>query len=142
MKCCVCKEEKSSDQFVWRNTEQGKRHEVCKLCQREKSKKHYHANKHVYSEKKNAYVREVLAKVQEFKAAHGCFDCNEKDPVCLDFDHLDPSSKIGNIATLARKWSYEKLLTEMVKCQVRCANCHRKRTHRLRNPVESAALFQ
>jgi L-lysine 2,3-aminomutase len=129
MKCCLCKEEKPESEFVWRNAALGKRHEVCKECQREKSKKHYHANKQVYFDKKKEYIRETQSKMRQYKAAKGCVDCGETDHRCLDFDHIDPGTKVGNVATLARKWSYEKLLSEMEKCQVRCSNCHRKRTY-------------
>ena len=129
MKCCICKQLKEDIEFVWKNAAKGIRHEVCKLCQREKSKQHYHANKRAYSEKKTAYVNQVLSKMREYKTAKGCIDCGESDFRCLDFDHLDPITKVGNVAALARGWSFKKLLTEIDKCVVRCSNCHRKRTY-------------
>jgi hypothetical protein len=124
----MCKLEKSEIEFVWKNMALGIRLQVCKECQREKSKKHYHANKQAYVNRKKMYVKEVQLKVREFKTMKGCFDCGETDFRCLDFDHIDPKTKIGNVSTLAYGWSYEKLLSEMEKCQVRCSNCHRKRT--------------
>jgi hypothetical protein len=128
MRCCLCKEKKQELEFGWKNQSQQIRHPVCKPCQREKSKQHYHANKKQYLAKNAAYTKQVQTKMREFKTAKGCTDCGETDHRCLDFDHVDPSSKTGNVATLARSWSYQRLLTEIEKCVVRCSNCHRKRT--------------
>lgn len=57
----------------------------------------------------------------------GCKDCGEKDIRCLEFDHLDPSIKDFNISDGYLK-SKEDLVKEMSKCDILCANCHRKRT--------------
>jgi hypothetical protein len=42
----------------------------------------------------------------------------------FDFDHVDPSTKEGSIADM---WSRKKeiLVTELEKCRLLCANCHR-----------------
>jgi hypothetical protein len=56
-------------------------------------------------------------------------DCGEADLRVLDFDHDDPADKRWNIArllTLTHPWP--KILAEIGKCSVRCANCHRRRT--------------
>lgn len=57
----------------------------------------------------------------------GCVDCGEKDIRCLDFDHSDPSIKDFNIGECYMK-SKEVIKAELEKCQIVCANCHRKRT--------------
>lgn len=68
-----------------------------------------------------AYVREHLEK-------HPCVDCGEARLACLDFDHLaDKIKGIGSM--LAGNVSLEKLKLEIAKCEVRCSNCHRVRTH-------------
>jgi hypothetical protein len=46
----------------------------------------------------------------------------------MDFDHRDGSSKLGNIASLVKRWSWKRLLAEIEKCDIICANCHRIRT--------------
>jgi hypothetical protein len=57
----------------------------------------------------------------------GCVDCGEKDLVVLDFDHIGP--KRANVTRLAYDGhSLQRLDEEMSVCQVRCANCHRRRT--------------
>jgi hypothetical protein len=58
----------------------------------------------------------------------GCVDCGESDVCVLDFDHVT-GNKTGNVMTLARnEVSIARLRAEIDRCEVRCANCHRRRT--------------
>lgn len=67
---------------------------------------------------------------KDYKSGLTCELCNEKDPVCLEFHHIDPSTKIADISVMVRnRASVEKILAEMEKCEVICANCHRKTHH-------------
>jgi hypothetical protein len=62
----------------------------------------------------------------QFFQTHPCADCGEADPVVLEFDHLrDKKFEVGN-GFSERGW--ESVLAEMEKCDVVCANCHRRRT--------------
>ena len=54
-----------------------------------------------------------------------CIVCGESTPCCVDFHHLDPSTKEFNI-TLKRSRAKEKILKEVAKCVCLCSNCHRK----------------
>lgn len=59
----------------------------------------------------------------------GCYDCGEHNIYCLDFHHIDPSTKLFNISTMVSKGvKHEKLMNELEKCVVLCSNCHRKET--------------
>ncbi len=67
--------------------------------------------------------------ITEYKAACGCLVCGEREPVALDFHHLDPAQKDLNISRLVRHRTISNLdsiQAEMEKCVVLCANCHRK----------------
>ena len=56
-----------------------------------------------------------------------CERCGEDHPACLDFHHINPAEKVGNVGImLMRKFNIEKVFEEIGKCQVLCANCHRK----------------
>jgi 5-methylcytosine-specific restriction endonuclease McrA len=69
--------------------------------------------------------------IQEEKLKHGCVCCGYSAHACaLDFDHIDPSDKIRDIAKM-HTTSIPVLQKEMEKCQVLCANCHRIKTHDL-----------
>lgn len=58
-----------------------------------------------------------------------CVDCGESDPIVLQFDHREPSEKSGNVSALiSRGNSWSRVLAEIEKCDVRCANCHMRRT--------------
>ena len=59
-----------------------------------------------------------------------CADCQMFYPYyVMHFDHRDPSKKsftIGNKTEINKK----KLIEEIKKCDVVCANCHSERTHK------------
>jgi hypothetical protein len=57
---------------------------------------------------------------------HPCADCGETDPVVLEFDHLGDKRFTIGVAIRDRNW--QSVLEEMAKCEVVCANCHRRRT--------------
>jgi hypothetical protein len=60
-------------------------------------------------------------------SAAACRDCGCAELVVLDFDHVGP--KRANVVELARRGSsLEALKAEIARCEVRCANCHRRRT--------------
>lgn len=45
----------------------------------------------------------------------------------MDLNHGDPE-KNGLVANVVRIWPSERLLAEIAKCNVVCANCHREHT--------------
>jgi hypothetical protein len=77
--------------------------------------------------------RKVKQFMDDFKASVGCKNCPEKDPVCLDFHHRDRDVKEFTIGSMAitNKYSIARVKREIAKCDVLCANCHRKEEHRL-----------
>jgi len=78
--------------------------------------------------KKSNKIRLYL---REYKENLGCLDCGEKYPFfMLDFDHRPGEEKMFNLSHLRQFSSMEKVLEEIEKCDVVCANCHRIRTWR------------
>lgn len=63
---------------------------------------------------------------------HPCVDCGEPDPVVLEFDHLPEHVKRFEIgrAVVASTRSWALILSEIDRCEVVCANCHRRRSAR------------
>lgn len=53
------------------------------------------------------------------------FFCDEDEPACLDFHHAE-ANKESHIADMLRQHGVGRLLREISKCVVVCANCHRK----------------
>lgn len=66
--------------------------------------------------------------VNWYKQAHPCVDCGEADPEVLDFDHVRGEKLVDVCHARRRKLSV--LWAEIQKCEVVCANCHRRRTRR------------
>ena len=68
-------------------------------------------------------------KINAYKLAKGCIDCGYADnPVALDFDHRDQGLKILGVAAMLT-YAWPKIVAELDKCDVRCANCHRVKTY-------------
>ena len=60
--------------------------------------------------------------------AHPCMDCGLRyPPYVMDFDHRDPTTKHRQVSEMST-WSLESIQTEIDKCDLVCANCHRERT--------------
>lgn len=133
--CTGCGQTKEAESFGFRNAAIGSRHRMCKTCVAEYGRKHYAAHKATYvaSSRRNsdARRRDLADRVLEHLRAHVCVDCGEADPLVLDFDHIDPGQKRSTIYRLvhhATSWALVE--AEIAKCQVRCANCHHRRTAR------------
>ena len=70
-----------------------------------------------------------LAWLNAIKLDSGCLDCGyDRYPEALDFDHLPGCEKVSSITKMVSGSSMERLLAEMAKCEIVCANCHRHRT--------------
>ena len=130
LRCSRCHESKPEESFAWRNRAEGKRAPYCRSCQADYMRRHYQANKELYKARARAHKRRTLLErtqlLLEYFADHPCVDCGETDPVVLEFDHLrDKEFEISRMFVY-RSWA--ALLSEMEKCEVVCANCHRRRT--------------
>jgi hypothetical protein len=75
--------------------------------------------------------RNQLARhVRTYLLNHPCVDCGEADPVVLEFDHVR-GIKVASVSRMVNIVVALPLLkAEIAKCEVRCANCHRRRTAR------------
>jgi hypothetical protein len=68
-----------------------------------------------------------LAFVRDLLLESCCVDCGLTDLVVLEFDHI--ANKHANVTQLARRGcSLDRLKREIANCEIRCANCHRRRT--------------
>jgi len=67
--------------------------------------------------------------VYNYLLEHPCVDCGEPDPIVLDFDHVRGVKKADvKRMTTGSHVSLSQIMTEIAKCDVRCANCHRRVT--------------
>ena len=99
---------------------------------REYRRKKYHENREENSrktqERKKKYVDACRKYIRHYKETHPCVDCGESDWVTLDFDHVRGEKKFVISAVGRKVFSLEKVKAEIEKCEIRCANCHRRKT--------------
>ena len=89
-----------------------------------------------YKNKEDLYKaqRRHREKVSEnllnFLKTKRCIDCGESDPIVLEFNHKNRSLKSRGIAKmLSGHFSWNSVEKEIRKCEIRCANCHRRKTY-------------
>lgn len=135
IRCARCGRHKPPDAFNWRRVARGQRDTYCRVCRAEYKHEHYAANKQRYIDRaaisKRQLQTERMTFLVEYLRSHGCVDCGETDPLVLEFDHR--GDKAFNICSALNGRRWETVLSEIEKCDVRCANCHRRRTARQRN---------
>ncbi len=126
--CCTCKQSLPEDSFSWRDKKNGKRSRECRACHAVTRKANYEKNKqrdfdYVYERRKK-----LNAWLKSYKSSLVCERCGENHPATIDFHHKNPAEKDINLSIVvkAKGWSPERIMNEIKKCEVLCANCHRK----------------
>jgi len=81
--------------------------------------------------------RSHRAWLHEYKAdSAGCTRCEESRPACLDFHHRDPDTKRMAVNEMVTHgYSTAELHEEIERCELLCANCHRREHASLSPPV-------
>ena len=129
-RCSACRRYKPAEEFAWRRVAQGQRDSYCRPCRAAYKQRHYSRNKERYKANAVRYRDRVLEEryrlLSDFLSVHPCVDCGETDVSVLEFDHL--RDKEFNIATGIAFKSWADMEREMDKCEVVCANCHRRRS--------------
>lgn len=83
-----------------------------------------------------AQVRNLLH-LRDVLLRSGCVDCGSSDLLVLEFDHITEKTEL--VGKLARDGcSLERLQREVARCEVRCANCHRRRHPQERTWIATA----
>ena len=129
--CAGCAAEKDLESFNFKQKSFGTRQIRCRDCTRKQVQSQYNRHKEYYVKKAQLRTAANKALHREklllYLSVHPCVDCSEADFVCLEFDHVR-GKKQGNIAEMVGDYAWEKIEAEIAKCDVRCANCHRRKT--------------
>lgn len=106
--------------------------------QRDHAKKHYQNNRQKIIDRAKVGKKKATAISQayilKYLRQNPCVDCGESDPIVLEFDHKDPSEKLFNLGSGSTRYrGLKSIKAEIEKCEIRCANCHRRKTYRDRD---------
>ncbi len=136
-KCTKCTILKPENEFYIKDSKTNRLHTQCKDCYREHRAtfyaKHYQKYKEQYQIRAKLRREKVKTMYRDYIVSylntHPCVDCGESDIRVLELDHVDPTIKKFSVSQGVRLgYSQKDIEEEVKKCQVLCANCHKKRT--------------
>jgi hypothetical protein len=127
--CSTCHQLKPLDSFNLLRRAKDGRQARCRECCRDWYVEHAAQHKANVRARNDRAREELRLRIVDYFRAHPCVDCGETDLRCLEFDHepgRGKSANVGDLLRMAATWS--RIEREIAKCEVRCANCHRRRT--------------
>ena len=79
-------------------------------------------------ERNSRITSENRIKIWNYLKDNPCIECGECDPIVLEFDHVKGKKKSNVSNLLGNGCCWQSIEVEIEKCEVRCANCHRRKT--------------
>lgn len=126
--CPTCKQNKPVSEFGKHSKRKDGLQSTCKSCQSGYGKARYQQSKLQYRLRDDALRARNQKAVRVYLESHPCVDCGETDSEVLTFDHVR-GKKLGNLSDMVKhSWGLTTIFDEIAKCEVRCANCHLKKT--------------
>lgn len=130
--CTKCNKKKIPEEFRKRSKNYDGLSCWCNECFREYERNKWKSSKDRRESNKTKNKERILRNRQfifDWLKRYPCETCGEKDPIVLQFDHINKNEKSHNISEMIHAgFSIEKIKEEVQKCQVLCANCHARRT--------------
>lgn len=128
--CSVCLEVKDLSEFPISN---GKPLSKCRQCKRLYDNEYHLLTNETRLSRKSDNRKLIIERnrnyVWEYLSTHPCILCGESDIVVLEFDHIEPKLKFKEISMLITQcFAIDIIKKEIQKCNVLCANCHRRKT--------------
>jgi len=130
--CTICGRTLDIASFHKKKSNRSGHRKQCKECVSEYYRSEYKEN----VKRRNTIVRAVKKRrknLREFIIGlkdKPCTDCAQRFPhYVMDFDHVSGEKEKEIARAVHLGWSKERLLKEIGKCELVCANCHRVRTH-------------
>lgn len=126
-RCGRCQETKDVAAFH-RSTRRG-RQAWCKECRRSYDAEYHRRNRERLLAKKRALHASFRHWYMSLKEGTPCTDCGNSYPApVMQWDHLPGTEKTADLGYLWRKHNKQRVLDEIAKCELVCANCHALRT--------------
>lgn len=102
----------------------------CKTCRREYDKERWAADAARHLAVRVDRKRRNAMWLWEMKRSKACADCGLSfHPVAMQWDHVGTDKVINISRAVNDGWSRDRILTELTKCELVCANCHAIRTY-------------
>lgn len=126
--CGKCKEEKALTEYASKNRLKGTYSSECKECHKIMRNQYYKNNTEQEKHRVKEVKRRNIKWYKNLKSSLSCKECGESHPATLHFHHLDLANKSFSISqAVGRNLSRNKILSEIAKCDILCANCHAKK---------------
>jgi hypothetical protein len=102
----------------------------CKTCRREYDRDYHQRTRPARIAQKKRYRTEIREWYRELKTDKPCADCGGVFHYsAMEWDHRPGTEKVALISALVAKTnSRRRVLEELAKCDLVCANCHAVRT--------------
>lgn len=115
-----------------------------KFCSKSCKSKDYNSDperRRYYQDRQNERRRgNKIIFLEQFESK--CSLCGyNKNTAALEFHHLDPKKKDFSLSSMDFSWSIERLRSEIDKCILVCANCHRE-IHNPNSNIEPVAELE
>lgn len=124
--CAICDRTLPLESFPKNKTKRDGLQTYCRHCKSVYQAKWYQENKQAHKKTVRKRAVRLHSEFSEFKKSLRCSKCGEDHPATLDFHHIDPSQKEGQLRHMYLNFGKKKFEEELAKCIVLCANCHRK----------------
>ncbi len=130
-KCRTCNKKKPLSSFTIDKSRKDGHGYNCKPCSAVYQRQRYNSNVSVKKQQQELAKKRIRRNkifIRKYLAIHPCIDCGETDLMVLDFDHVR-GKKTADVSQMVGKGrSLEAISNEICKCEIRCANCHRRKT--------------
>lgn len=128
--CTLCKKEKPLNEFHKKTGSKDGRQNVCAECKnlhnRNRYKKDPKRHAKQVSDCRSKRRKSIHLKIFEHLSINPC-KCGESDPATLEFHHVRGKTElISKLLQNSAPW--KRIFQEIKRCEVICANCHRKET--------------
>jgi hypothetical protein len=129
--CSRCGLAKPITAFAWHTRRIGIRQRWCRDCHNAHKRAFYAMNRAAetarVARRRAGLVAQNSARIRAFLESNPCVDCGENETIVLEFDHIaDKKRDVTRMVNSGLLWA--TIEREIAKCQVRCVNCHRRRT--------------
>jgi hypothetical protein len=134
-RCARCRKIKSLEDFHRRGDG---RQTWCKACRKAYDSQYHRTTAPIRIAQKRQRHEEMIAWYRSLKAGRPCTDCGGFfHHAAMAWDHLPGTDKVADVSSLLSRHSRRRVLDEIAKCELVCANCHAARTfHRARGVAQ------